>query len=130
MSYCDTQETWKQAVEHVLGLEVGVPMEARTAVTGEPYVTITSGGIKPEGMGIAAIALRPDKAWWMFVDQVVSYANAQIVSDRMPKLYWRETPTRVMQNWSHWEHDQMITVPVYWFRARLLVSAAPAKVAV
>ena len=112
-------EHLKKEVERLLGFPVGEPTAHRLSVTGEPYVTMTSGGVKAEGDHVAAVAFTPEKAWQMFLSEIFRYK--QPLGDYV--LYWRRPPD--LDSWVMGEPFDRVEVTVYSYSARLLISDKP-----
>lgn len=117
-----TDEHRKEEVERLLGLPVGEPTDHHYAVTGEPYVTLTSGGVKLEGKNLEAVAFNAEKAWQMFLRELTAY-SIRVRLLPSDTLYWRRPPD--LDSWEMYEPFDKTDVTVYFYSARLLISAKP-----
>lgn len=66
---------------------VGQPTSSSRSVTGEPYVTVVSGGIKEEGMDYPLVCSSEEAAIRHFKDAINAYA-----ADKKGAIYWRQRP--------------------------------------
>ena len=126
--------TLKEQIEQDLGLPVGEPTAQRSAVTGEPYISITHGGIKEEGERCGVWCEYEEDAEKLLLNAIREYARTTVDGEGYV-LYWREEP-----NTSKWtempcyvaeidwnEHNHVLKpVSVYGGFARLLISNKPA----
>lgn len=116
----------RRQVESVIGLPIGEPTVGYWSVTGEPYVTMTNGGIKLEGEMYPAFAWSRATALRAYLAWCEDYAADQQRAGAMPapvvpparSLYWRCYPTIL-------EYDDG-TWTVY---SRLLISDKPINAA-
>ncbi len=98
----------RRETEQVIGLPIGEPTAAAYAVTGEPYVTLVAGGIKPEGEDYPNHYFTRSTAVARYSDSVYEYAAA-----RSGALYWRQYPMIIHED-DWWQVN-----------SRLLISAKP-----
>jgi hypothetical protein len=80
-------------VEKIVGLPVGEPSAAAKCATGDYFVSLTAGGIKPEGEEFPQWFERPSEAEAAYLDSVRDYA-----AGKAGKLYWREAPSLVHED--------------------------------
>lgn len=112
-------EDLKAQVESILGLPVGPSTETFKAVTGEPYVTLCSGGAKKEGGSVPAWYATHDLARDAYLRTVRQYGDAQ----GRGVLYWRTPPEMdsvTVQAVD--EHQTKEHVTLYSVYSRLLIS--------
>lgn len=87
-----TQEIIDDIVSYIEGrFPVGEPTEGYRSVTGEPYVTLTSGGIKEEGGAFKVWTADLLKAAELFLYEFERYAKDK--SSLTHTMYWRRKPT-------------------------------------
>lgn len=67
--------------------QLGEPTSTYLSATGEPYVTIASGGIVEEGEVLPALCSSPELACRLWLKAFEDYAK-----DKRGKLYWRVEP--------------------------------------
>ena len=104
-----SQDIAQEALDYVESrFPVGEPKETRLSVTGEPYVVLVVGGIKPEGDDYTLVATDPGAALEFFKQAFDEYSK-----DKTGTLYWRRKPTVFLVE-DGWQ-----------ISARLLISAAP-----
>ena len=101
-----TEQDLKEFMES--GMEVGPPTDHRLSVTGEPYVVLASGGIKPEGMPYPQRCASRGEAIRSFLSEFRKY-KASV--GRGGRLYWRWPPETIR----HREGEVSVS-------ARLLIS--------
>jgi hypothetical protein len=113
-------------IGHSAGAAYDGPMDFSRAPTGERYVTLTSGGIKPEGW--------PNPAWFNSKDDAVDFwlmEAKHYAREHGTQLYWREKPelegqTFVAMNQADSLQSQRlreaVAVAVWFVWSRLLVS--------
>jgi hypothetical protein len=112
---------------------------------GEAYVTIVSGGVKPEGERLPQLYHSPEEAIFAWHEAVYAYASGRSLeltlragaslggaacraSRSRPFLYWRSRPELEI---STYETDPVslrriaYERPVYTVYSRLLITAAP-----
>ena len=102
------------------------PMDFSRAPTGEPYITLTSGGIKKPGYRVPAWFADKDEAIAFWLMEAKHYAK-----EHGTQLYWREKPELTMQTFVAIDqasailkkalHDTM-SVELWFVWSRLLVS--------
>lgn len=87
-------EEWlANEVERIVGLPLGEPGATAKCATGEYFVSLTAGGIKPEGYDFPA--------WFdSQLDAVLAYFNSvrEFAKDKTGSLYWRERPSVAHEN--------------------------------
>ena len=114
-------KTMAGEVESRLRIPVGTSTEMQTSVTGEQYVTICSGGVKPEGNPMPAWYATHELAREAYIKAVLNYgsivANADGQLSRIV-LYWRTPP----------EMESLPGTDLFSVYSRLLISAKPSKV--
>lgn len=85
--------TLKEQIEQDLGLPVGAPTASACAVTGEPYLTIVIGGIKPEGLPFPQTRKLEDEAIQAYCHSVRGYCQMVTAGNLEGyTLYWRQEP--------------------------------------
>ena len=124
----DQLETARDIVERTIKVHSEIGTGA-TAPTGEPYVSLVSGGIKAEGERLPAYFSTPERAIVAWYDSALRYAQHGNV------LYWRELPSLESQQYAPVDADgefakdtdlrKMMTITVYTVYSRLLVSDKP-----
>lgn len=98
--------------------EIGAPTNMYLALTGEPYVTVTTGGIKEQGGRIRALAADIEKAKELFLYEFDKYVNG-----KSGTIYWRRKPEFKEQR--YWNEPQERFDVFCTITARLLVSDKP-----
>jgi hypothetical protein len=98
----------------------GIPWSR--AETGEFYLTVVSGGIKPEGVPHPITCSTPELAIKYWLEAFKEYA-----SDKSGKLYWRERPE--VNGWEYlrgFRGQEALIVERHWVvYSRLLISDKP-----
>ena len=127
-------ETWKtdaalkESIEKEFGLSIGEPTKTHLAITGEFYVTLCSGGVKPEGEMVPAWYPTPDMAREAYRRAFIEYGISVEEGVRLNKLYWRTAPDMyertVHEVGYHGELEQFVLYNVW---SRLLISSKEAQ---
>lgn len=123
----------KEAIEDEFQLPVGESTEEAKAVTGEPYVTLCSGGVKDEGALFPAWYPTPEQARKAYRKAFIEYGISGVSdSNRYAtpnRLYWR-TPPEMYQRTvyevvplRHGTRLEEVTLYSVW--SRLLISSKP-----
>ena len=87
-----------KAAELAIGLKVGKTTVTVISVTGEPYITLTNGGIKPEGAPFTVYASFKELAVEQYLASCETYRfNQQKKADGLCVLYWRRHPELLHQ---------------------------------
>lgn len=99
MGFMTADQMLLRRAEEIIGLPVGTPTQTNLSVTGEPYVILTSGGIKAEGGPYPTRPNTRGEAVMQYLASVKVFAAGQT-----GKLYWRVPPSlHYDDSWGCWQ---------------------------
>ena len=124
---------WLADIERQVGLPIGPSTDWYRAVTGEQYVTMTTGGVKIEGEEIRVYTTTPHTAWMLYLRDLLDHAKAKHQGNKGGwTLYWRTRPelnadTFMAPDMSATVERRWIETKLYYVWSRLLVSNREAQ---
>lgn len=107
--------------------EVGEPTDCGTAVTGEEYISLTSGGVREEGERHRVFCTDEEKAIELFYGeyQTLIISDHRLMLAGGFKLYWRQKPEMRERFLTEAVEEGISRVFLYVVTARLLISDKP-----